>query len=268
MRARLRLLGARHLPAGWPDVPRQMLVFGSAYVCYRAVASLADSDPGAAFAHARDVIGLERTLHVFVEPQVQAWASGSHLLITIASWVYVNAQFTLMAAALAYVYFREHSSYRRLRDTLLVAMALAVACYAIFPTAPPRFLPEWGFVDTVSETTGLHLSHASSWFEGLVNPYAAVPSMHIAFAVIVSSSLARLSRLRALRLLWRTYPFLIAFVVVATGNHYLLDTVLGALTALAARSAVALRGRLRARTWPIAPARSAGAGAPAGGATS
>jgi len=100
MVARARLLQERVLPQGWLDVFRQLSLFAAAYLAYRLVRGLVESDANLAFAHSRDLISLERGLHLFVEPSVQTWASGSHALMLIASWWYVNAQTTVTVAAL------------------------------------------------------------------------------------------------------------------------------------------------------------------------
>ncbi len=148
MAARARSLQARLLPHGWLDALRQVTLFALAYFAYRLVRGFAEGDANAAFAHARDLISLERGMHLFVEPSVQAWASGSHFVILLASWLYVNAQGPITIAALLYVYMRHNSSFYFVRNMFLIAMAIALVAYIVFPTAPPRFLPEWGFTDT------------------------------------------------------------------------------------------------------------------------
>src|SRR5580693_9819938 len=230
MLARARLLQARLLPHGWLDALRQVSLFGAAYLAYRLVRGLVEGDANAAFAHARDVISIERTLHVFVEPSVQAWASGSHLLIDLSSWLYVNAQTTVTIGALVYLYLRHNRSFYFVRNMFMIAMGIALVGYAVFPTAPPRFMPEWGFIDPVSAFTGMHLTgmhvpHASTT-SALLNLYAAVPSMHVAFALMIGWTLARLVRWRVLKVLWVLYPFLMAFVIVVTANHFIFDAIL------------------------------------------
>src|SRR6202453_4669260 len=231
MVARARVLQRRVLPQGWIDVLRQVALFGAAYLAYRLVRGLVEGDANAAFAHARDVIAFERTLHLFVEPSVQAWASGSRVLMDFSSWLYVNAQTTVTVGALVFLYLRHNRNFYFVRNMFMIAMAIALVGYTVFPTAPPRFMPEWGFIDTVSNLTGVHVSHASAAMTNIVNPYAAVPSMHVAFALMVGWSLARLVRWRIVRVLWLLYPFVIAFVIVVTANHFLFDAFLGAVTA-------------------------------------
>jgi PAP2 superfamily len=259
MVARLRTLQARVLPHGWGDVVRQVLLFGAVYLGYNLVRGLVEGKASAAFQHARDLIQIERTLHVFVEPSVQAWASGSHALMDVSSWLYVNAQTSVTLAALIYLYVRHNGSFYFVRNMLMIAMAIALVGYTVFPTAPPRFFPEWGFIDSVSDLTGMHVSHASASMTALFNPYAAVPSMHVAFALMIGWPLASLSRTPVARVLWRLYPLLIAFVIVATANHFVLDALLGALTAGVSAVGARRLARMRPAAWRFGPV-TAGAG--------
>jgi hypothetical protein len=257
MLARARVLQARLLPQGWLDVLRQVALFAAAYLAYRLVRGLVEGDANAAFAHARDLITLERTLHVFVEPSIQAWASGSHALMAFSSWMYVNAQTTVTVGALVYLYLRHNRSFYFVRNMFMIAMAIALVGYTVFPTAPPRFLPEWGFIDSVSDFTGVHVSHASASLSALVNPYAAVPSMHVCFALMIGWPLALLSRRRIVKVVWFLYPFLMAFVIIATANHFIFDAVLGAVTAGAAAYGASWLARARPGVWRFSAASAA-----------
>jgi hypothetical protein len=258
MVARARLLQARLLPHGWLDVLRQVTLFGAAYLAYRIVRGAVAADANTAFQHALQVISLERTLHVFVEPSIQAWASGSHFLMVLSSYLYVNAQTTVTVAALVYLYLRHNRNFYFVRNMFMVAMAIALLGYIVFPTAPPRFLPEWGFSDSVADLTGVHVSHTSAAMSALVNPYAAVPSMHVAFALMIGWPLARLVRWRVVRVMWLLYPFLMAFVIVATANHFIIDAVLGAFTAAASAYAAGWLARARPNAWRFSTVPGAG----------
>jgi membrane-associated phospholipid phosphatase len=263
MVARARLLQARVLPHGWLDALRQVSLFAAAYLAYRLVRGLVEGDANAAFAHARDLISLERTLHLFVEPSIQAWASGSHLVMILASWLYVNAQTTVTVAALLYLYLRHNRNFYFVRNMFMIAMAIALVGYTVFPTAPPRFMPEWGFIDSVSDFTGVHVSHASASMNALFNPYAAVPSMHVAFALMIGGPLARLSRRRIVKVLWMLYPLLMAFVIVVTANHFIFDALLGALTAGLSAYGASWLARARPGVWrfsAVSPARLTASG--------
>jgi PAP2 superfamily len=257
MAARARALQARLLPHGPFDVVRQVLLFFVAYNGYRLVRGMAD-EPGvtaAAFQHARELINVERGMHLFVEPAIQGWALGSKPVIDVASWLYINAQTSVTLGALAFLYLFHNRSFYFVRNMFMVAMALALVGYTVFPTAPPRFLPEWGFVDAVSNFVGV--DHDNVTVDALFNPYAAVPSMHVCFALMIGMPLSRLVKNPVGRVFWGFYPLLVVFVIVATGNHFLSDAVLGACTAGMSAYAAAWLARARPAVWTFSPAAHA-----------
>jgi hypothetical protein len=249
---------ARLLPHGWRDIVRQFLLFGAAYMLYRVARGLADARTVVAFKNARRLINVEQALHFFVEPSIQVWASGSNLLMEVATWLYLNAQSTVLIGVLLYLYIVHNRSFYFVRNMLMVAMAIALVGYILFPTAPPRFMPEWGFSDSVADLTGVPATSAP--VNALFNPYAAIPSMHVGFALMLGWPLARLARWRIVAAFWYLYPFVIAFVTVATANHFLSDAILGALTAAISACVARRLGRLRPQSWrfvgsqPAAPA--------------
>ncbi len=246
--ARSRELYARALPHGALDLLRQLAFMFAAYTLYRWVRGLADDPAGAAvaFQHARDLISIEQALDVFVEPSVQAWAEGVPLVVDVSSWLYINAQTTVTLGALAYLYLAHNRSFYFVRNMFAVAWILACVGYSVYPTAPPRLFPEWGFFDAVSSFTGV--SHTDT-VSNLFNPYAAVPSMHVCFSLMVGVPLSRLCKHRAARIFWSIYPLLVTFVIVATANHFLADAFLGACTAGLAAIAATQLGRLRPAAW-------------------
>jgi uncharacterized membrane protein YkvA (DUF1232 family) len=254
MVARARLLQERVLPHGWLDALRQVSLFAAAYLAYRLVRGIVETEANVAFAHAEDLIRIERSLHLFVEPSIQSWASGSHAVMVVSSWLYVNAQTTVTLAALVYLYLRHNRNFYFVRNMLLIGMAIALVGYIVFPTAPPRFLPEWGFIDTVSDVTGLKISSASASANALTNLYAAVPSMHVAFSLMIGWTLARLVKPRPLKVLWSLYPLLMTFVIIVTANHFIFDAALGALTAGASAWGATRLARMRPASWQFARA--------------
>ena len=218
------------LPGGPLDVARQLSLFALAYMGYQSTRGIIGISGARPFGDATRIIDFERALHVFVEPRIQAWTTGhAHWLLDIADWTYLNAHFALTATALVFIYLRRNDSFQVVRNMFMVAMLVALVGYCAFPTAPPRLMPQWGFSDSIRQFTGVNPEQgAASLF---LNPYAAVPSMHVCFALMIGLAMSRLVHSRAARLLWRLYPLLIVFVVVVTGNHYFTDVALGALTA-------------------------------------
>jgi membrane-associated phospholipid phosphatase len=255
MFARLRQLEARLLPHGVLDVVRQVALFAAAYWAYRFVRGAVDGKAADAFANGRELIDLERTLHLFFEPAVQTWVSGQEWLIDFASWMYVNSHFSITLGALVFIYLFHNQSFYFIRNMFMVAMGLALVGYVLYPTAPPRFFPEWGFTDSVAEFTGIPQDSVA--VNALFNPFAAVPSMHVAFALMLGWPLARLVKHRAFKVFWSLYPLLVTFVVVATGNHFWMDAFLGAVVAaISAYVAKEVLARARPTVWAFAPVRA------------
>lgn len=253
----MRLIEARVLPHGWIDVIRQILLLVLAYVCYGLVRAVVYGDawePGyKPFGDAMRIIDLERALHVFVEPSIQAWALNSRILMDFADWSYLSAHYVVTGSVLLFIYLRRNDSFYFVRNMFMIAMGLALIGYFVYPTAPPRLLPEWGFTDAIQQFTGITVEKGAS--SAFLNLYAAVPSMHVCFAVMTGGSMARLVRHRLARLAWCLYPLWITFVVIATGNHYFTDVFLGALTALfSALLAKQLLARVRPNVWTFGQA--------------
>ena len=118
----VRTLPSRILPRGWPDLLRQILLFCGAYWLYRLVRGLTDGQAADAFAHARELIHLERDLGLFFEPSLHAWAEGKAWVIDAASWMYVNSHFTITTVTLAFIYLRRNASFYFVRNMFMVAM--------------------------------------------------------------------------------------------------------------------------------------------------
>jgi membrane-associated phospholipid phosphatase len=238
---------SRWLPQGWLDALRQLALFAAAYYAYRLVRGFVDGRAVVAFENARALVDIERAMGTFFEPGLQAWARGEDWIITAASWMYVNSHFVVTTTFLVWLYIARNHAFYYVRNMFMVAMGLALVCYVVFPTAPPRFLPEWGFTDSVAAFVG---DAAAQSANVLYNPFAAVPSMHVAFALMIAIPAIKLVRHTALKALWAIYPVLVTFVVVVTANHFWLDAAFGALVAAVSASASSYAlARARPEAW-------------------
>jgi hypothetical protein len=218
------------------SLPIELAMVIGVYAAYEATRGLVAGDAHVALRHAQDVVSLERSLHIFVEGHVQRAAQAVPGLIGTLGFAYLTLHLTVTGTLLLWLHRRRPAAYPLVRATLLLASALAVVGYVVFPTAPPR-LSGVGLADTVSQgRLDLNTGLVSSFY----NPFAAVPSMHIGYALIVSASLARYARHAITRLAGIAYPPFVLFVIVATGNHFLADAAAGAAVA-----AVALFGARR-----------------------
>ena len=218
----------------------EAMLLAALYLAGELARGVARGGESTAKAHAAMIVRLERSLHVFDEATIQRVAD--HLdLATFLGYAYVSVHLAGTAAALVWVYRRRRYAYTRLRNALALASGLGVVGYALFPTAPPR-LAGLGIADTVTASTSVNLD--SALVSSLYNPYAAVPSMHIAFSLIVGVSVVRLARCPIWRVAGALYPVFVLFVIVATGNHFFFDASAGAAVAVVTLGTTALAPRL------------------------
>lgn len=246
----LRRVGSRiweFAPRGWLDAALQFGLFFAVYNGYQLVRGMADGREQVAFANADKVIDLERTLGTFFEPGFQDALISHTWLIDFANFMYMNSHFVVTTSFLTWLYFFRNEHFYFVRNMFMVAMLLALVGYAAFPTAPPRLLPEEGFTDTIAVFTGL--PQDSETVGRLVNKYAAVPSMHVAFSLMVAVPALALSRNALARGWWSIYPLVVLFVIIATGNHFWFDAAVGAAVACVAAVSAHQLARTRPDHW-------------------
>jgi hypothetical protein len=177
----------------------------------------------AAHRHGQQLYDLEQHLHLDVEKTLNHWLTRHETLTTLANYEYAWTYILSALALLTWIWLRRRELWRPARDSFLVLNLLAIATFALYPTAPPRFLGHLGFVDTVSSGGTI-----GSWGSGVVdaaNQLAAMPSLHVGWALWVSVVLARITASRWVQLLSAVHVLATLFVVMATANHYLLDAV-------------------------------------------
>jgi hypothetical protein len=190
--------------------------------------------------NAERVVALERRLGIHVEPRLQAFLLPRRRLVAVLNVAYVTLNVGLTVGWLMRLFRRRHPEFHRLRRAAVLTTLGAQPVFVLFPCAPPRTLE--GFVDTIVEVTGLDLD--SGLVAQLYDPLAAMPSIHVAYAVVTAAGIAGTSDRPLARALAPGYPPLVALIVFATANHYVLDAVVGAaLGRLALRVARALSSR-------------------------
>jgi membrane-associated phospholipid phosphatase len=221
--------GRRVLPRGYLDFAWQIALWLGFYTAYQAVRGYADHDVGLAFENARRVADIEQRFGSMWELSLQGVLDSSDLLVHLTSWTYWMSQFTLLGLTLLWVYLRRNDSFLRFRNAILTANLIGLAGYALMPTAPPRMLPELGFVDTLALFSSVN--HSSGAVEAASNPYAAMPSLHAADALIVGVVMALIVRRWVFKALWLVWPVWVWFTVMATANHWWLDIAAGVAVA-------------------------------------
>jgi hypothetical protein len=196
------------------------------YWVYTAVRNAVPDQANAAELHADQIYRLERWLHIDIELAVNQAIDRVSWLIVGMNYFYAVAHFIVTIGVLVWLYRRHPHYYRRARTVFLVTSSAALVVFYLYPLAPPRLLPELGYIDTV-------VSHGTwgSWASGDVaaatNQYAAMPSMHVAWSLWCAVAIVLLARHNWVRVLGLAHPLATLVVIVATGNHFLLDAVGG-----------------------------------------
>jgi hypothetical protein len=252
------------LPHGWGEFALQALIFWSFYVAYEGARALASGDRYVAIENALDVLRAQQELGIAWERQIQDWAiNAPGIVMAVANWTYFNCHFIVSYGLLLFIYFRRNHAFYFVRNVILATSFAALIGYLLLPTAPPRMLAGLGFIDTLQQTA---VNHDSDIVAAFSNPYAAMPSLHTAYAVIIGAAGILVFANPLLRAIWAAYPFLVLFSIITTANHWFLDAAVGSLLALLAMilAFAIARGRIptltryheQRRLYPTTPAPS------------
>ena len=237
-RPRLPLPAAHMLGTRARFALTELMLWASIYPAYLAIRGLTIGDPEQALSHATRLIDLERALDLFHETALQQLVGSA---VGFLSVYYMVGFAPLLVTVLGWLAIRHPAHYRYLRSLLFVSLGIAIVFYVLYPTAPPRLVPGLGIADTVGMA-----GHDTGSFAGIrINPYAAMPSMHVGWSVLLAVVGYRATSSRLLRAFFVAHPLLMAITVTATGNHYFIDSIAGATAALAALTMVALYRRSR-----------------------
>lgn len=184
-----------------------------------------------ALQNARSIIDLQRQLGIFWEPRMQAWILDKRVLVEVMNFIYFWLDFPLIVGVGLWMYFTHRHEYTVTRDAMLLSGAIALVIYNMYPVMPPRLLPTGEFVGTIEQYNDL--SYQASTLSPFVNPYAAMPSLHFGWAMILGGAMVVTFRNPALRGFGVALPWLQLAAIVFTANHFILDAFVGLLVCLA-----------------------------------
>jgi hypothetical protein len=214
----------------WARLAAESLVIAAALIAYFGVRGLTEGSEDLAVANAHDLLALEQDLGLALEDEIQGWIDGSQRLITLSNWIYIYGHWPVILVIGVWLFLTQPSIYYRLRNTLLLSGAVGLIIFATWPCAPPRLL-DIGLADTVTEhSEGYRLLQPKAF----TNQYAAMPSLHFGWNLLLAVGLFIGSRHLALKAFAIAMPIAMAFAVVATANHFILDPVAGGAITLAA----------------------------------
>ena len=207
-----------------------MVLVALAFLLYFIVRANVIDDTELALRNAQQIIDAEKAVGIFHERAWQEFVLDSRLAVRFFNFAYFWLDFPLIAALGLFMYFKRRRQYTFTRDAILASGALALVCYFLYPLAPPRLVPELGIIDTLQAFN--NASYQAQSTEFFVNPYAAMPSLHVGWAVLLGIGVAwAFGRWRVVLLLCVLHPLTQWASTVVTGNHYFLDGVGGLIAA-------------------------------------
>lgn len=206
----------------------EVAIFAAALVVYQLSRALVIGKPSTAFENAAGIINWEKGSGLFVETSIQQWVLNHIQLAEALNYFYLYAHWTITPLFFVWLYKRRRRVYPYVRNAFLVANAIALGVFMIYPVAPPRLAGAGdGFVDTLNKISDIDL-HGGA-FSGWFNPHAAVPSMHFGYAIMIGIVGLVLLRSWPLRLLAVAYPAIVFITITGTANHYVIDSLAGGL---------------------------------------
>jgi len=211
---------------------------------------------GDSVARAKDIVHLEQTLGIFVEAKWNDWIMHSTTLVKIANWVYLWAHLPLIIFLGIVIYIVARERYRLYRNALLISAAIGLVLYGFFPVAPPRLTPDFGFADTLEIFAKQSYEMQPSFF---VNQYAAVPSLHFGWALLLGIALFDITPNIFVRAFAVFFPTVMFAAIVLTANHFIFDGIVGGLVVIVAIAIAFRLHRERFGWWKQArPSADAG----------
>jgi hypothetical protein len=224
------------------DLAVQVVVVTGAALLYFAVRGITEGSQEIAVENAETLMRIESRLGLAVEATAQALILDRHVVVTAANWIYIWGHWPVIIVVLVWMYTWHRERYRLLLRAMLISGGIGLIIFAAYPVAPPRLLPDDVFVDTVTE---LSRSYRVLQPPALVNKFAALPSLHVGWNLLVGIVVFGVFRNKIMRGIAILLPALMTAAVVFTGNHYVIDALLGSVVALAGLAASSRLARRR-----------------------
>lgn len=204
----------------------EALTVVAAYLVYSTIRVFVEGTEARAVDHAIQLVSIEKALGLFHEESVQRFVESEPWLAAAMKGIYLWAYLPIIITAAVIIYMRDREMYRCYRNTFFASAAIGLIFFAVVPVAPPRMLPEFGFIDPI---------HASMTTSGAKNEFAAVPSFHFGFTMLAAMGVAHcFAWRRAMTVALAFLPAIMLLAIVSTANHFFLDAAIGALVVMAA----------------------------------
>ncbi|MEZ4522052.1 MAG: phosphatase PAP2 family protein [Thermomicrobiales bacterium] len=225
-------------------VLREVLIILPAALLYFLVRGLVGSDGATAIRHGEQIIQIEKWLGIWWERELQEMILGSAWRVDLVNWVYIWGHWPVIALVMTWLVLRHFDDYPVYRNALLISGVVGMIIFATYPVAPPRLMPGYELVDTVTVRSS---SYRVLQPPALTNPYAAMPSLHFGWNLLMGIALVRESSKRPAQIIGFIVPIAMFSAIVLSANHYILDAVAGGAIVLSSLAAATFLARSGAR---------------------
>lgn len=228
---------------------KEVVLLAVFYLVYTYIRNRFGSSTTAAFENASQLIGLEENIGLYVEADIQSWFLDNRYFIRFWNYFYGTAHFVITLFTFIWVYSRFPKHFPRIRNIGLWSTGLGLIIFATYPVMPPRLLNSTGkfgaanpdnnlidgasffhnFTDTIKEFGGFFVESGTSPIESISNQYAAMPSIHIVWALWCAFAIYPLVKNPVLKGLAALYPLSTLFAIIVTANHYWIDAIGGVI---------------------------------------
>jgi hypothetical protein len=210
---------------------QEIVVVVVSFLIYFVIRGAVVDRAGEAMVRGFHLIDLEQRLHLYHELEMQSWILDHFWMIKTMNFVYLWGHMPLVVVVAVWLYVWHRQAYYVTRNAFLASGAIGVVIYWLFPVAPPRLIPFAGFIDTMAAFD--KLGYNAEGAKAFVNPFAAVPSLHFGWSLLLGVVVAWVSRQPWAYVFGVVWPVAMFFAVVMTGNHFILDTIAGAIVSFA-----------------------------------
>ena len=215
-------------PSWWKGGIREITLFLVVYTAYSLTQDALPDRALLAFHNTYNVIDFETRLKIFWELSIQSWFLRSDFLVQLVNALYTLLFFPVLISFGIWAYKYHRQQYLIARNAIFISAVIAFPCFAFYPVGPPRLISNLGFVDTLATYMNIK---TSSMPTHMVNQYAAMPSLHMCWALLVGIAIIRIAKTWWLKAVGILLPLLMFVTIVATANHFILDAIVGATIA-------------------------------------
>ena len=248
----------------WLDIIFEIAILTGVYLVYAFSRGSLDAKASVALDHARALMDIEKSLGIFAERDIQSLFLGNSVLTHLANVLYTICYYPSVILFALWAYWRHRPRYKFVRTVFVISAAIAFVSFALYPMAPPRFFDgspnhaelgaeDLGFVDTIADYWHANESPDQKFY----NPFAAMPSLHFGWALMVGIGIWWMTRSRWGRALGLLLPIGMFFGIISTANHFILDAAAGAAVIGIAFGLAAVIYRYQAHLFPIRKSRRA-----------